>query len=168
MTVAIALHNPKFARNVAAVQRAASCYNVPRVLWSGRRVNDELTDLGRLPREERMKGYASVSMETTDRLFDATAGLTPVAVELVPGSESLVDFVHPENVVYVFGPEDGSLGRAQLGQCHAFVTIPTLHCLNLAVAVSTVLYARHAQRVMLGLEQPYKGVNGYHGEETIG
>lgn len=165
---AIGLHNPKYARNVAAVIRSASCYGATRVLWSGTRVTDEIASADRLPREERMRGYADVKTLVTERMFDATRGLTPVAIELVPGSESLIDFEHPENAFYVFGPEDGSLRRVDLGQCHRFVTIPTAHCLNLATAVSTVLYDRHAKRARLGLEKPYEGTNGYHGEENVG
>jgi len=168
MTVAIGLTNPKFARNVAAVIRSASCYEVPTVLWSGRRVTDELAKASRLPREERMKGYANVQTTITNRMFDHTRGLIPVAIELVPGAECLIEFEHPENAFYVFGPEDGSLSRADLGQCYKFVKIPTAHCLNLATAVSTVLYDRHAKRVARGLEVPYGGVNGYHGEEAVG
>src|SRR5436309_15991298 len=52
----------------------------------------------------------------------------------------------------VFGPEDGSLDRAVLGLCHRFVVIPTRPCTNLAAAVYTVLYDRHAKRVAAGLE----------------
>jgi hypothetical protein len=51
-----------------------------------------------------------------------------VAVELRRNAESLIDFVHPEHALYVFGPEDGSLGRATLAQCHRFLVIPTRHC----------------------------------------
>lgn len=54
--------------------------------------------------------------------------------------------------MYLFGPEDGSLDRAILGLCHRFVVIPTRHCTNLAAAVYTVLYDRHAKRVTAGLE----------------
>jgi len=131
------------------------------VLWSGDRVTAETGTVERLPREERMRGYADVTIERTDRMFDATAGLVPVAVELVRGSESLVTFEHPEDAFYVFGPEDGGLGRVQLGQCHKFVTIPTLHCLNLATAVSTILYDRHAKRVAAGLEREFSTVSEY-------
>jgi tRNA(Leu) C34 or U34 (ribose-2'-O)-methylase TrmL len=57
--------------------------------------------------------------------------------------------------LYVFGPEDGSLGRATLAQCHRFLVIPTRHCVNLSAAVYTVLYDRHAKRVHDGLELPH-------------
>jgi tRNA C32,U32 (ribose-2'-O)-methylase TrmJ len=55
----------------------------------------------------------------------------------------------------VFGPEDGSLGRATLAQCHRFLVIPTRHCANLSAALYTVLYDRHAKRVHDGLELPH-------------
>ena len=64
-------------------------------------------------------------------------------------------FVYPEHALYVFGPEDGSLGRATLAQCHRFLVIPTRHCANLSAAVYTVLYDRDAKRVQEGLELPH-------------
>ena len=70
-----------------------------------------------------------------------------MAVEVRENAESLPHFEHPENAVYVFGPEDGSLGRLTLQHCHRFVVLPTKHCLNLATAVSTVLYDREAKRL---------------------
>ena len=54
-------------------------------------------------------------------------------------ARSLIDFDHPERALYVFGPEDGSLDRAVLAQCHRFLVIPTKHCTNLSAAVYTVL-----------------------------
>jgi tRNA(Leu) C34 or U34 (ribose-2'-O)-methylase TrmL len=70
-------------------------------------------------------------------------------------AESLIDFVHPEHALYVFGPEDGALGRATLTKCHRFLVIPTWHCANLSAAVYTVLYDRDAKRVHDGLEPPH-------------
>jgi hypothetical protein len=40
----------------------------------------------------------------------------PVAVELRRNAEPFIEFEHPERALYVFGPEDGSLGRAVLAQ----------------------------------------------------
>lgn len=154
--VAIALNNPKYPHNVGAAVRAASCYNVPQVWFSGERVLLEVEKNGRIPREERMRGYMHVETYHGDYYFDAFegTGVTPVAIELVPGAENLIDFVHPEKALYVFGPEDGSLPSVALRHCHRFVKIPTSHCTNLAAAVYTVLYDRHAKRVSMGLESP--------------
>lgn len=149
---AIALVNPKYPHNVGAAVRAASCYGIGQVWFSGARVSLTPHPGYRLPREERMRGYKNVELRNDDRFFDRFRGVVPVAVELVPGAESLIEFEHPDDALYVFGPEDGSLNRAVLGQCYRFVTLPTRHCTNLASAVYTVLYDRHSKRVRAGLE----------------
>lgn len=100
-----------------------------------------------------MKGYRDVEMIRSERIFDAFArDVVPVAIELRAGCESLVTFEHPERALYVFGPEDGSLPRSVAPRCHRFVLIPSAHCLNLACAVSIVLYDRRVKRQQLGLE----------------
>jgi len=150
---AVVLINPKFPHNVGAAVRAASCYGVGQVWFTGDRVQLVGERRFRLPREERMRGYQEVELRHSEVPFDAfDRRAMPVAVELRRNAESLIDFVHPEHAVYVFGPEDGSLDRAVLGLCHRFVVIPTRHCTNLAAAVYTVLYDRHAKRVAAGLE----------------
>src|ERR1700751_313934 len=90
---AVALIDPKYPHNVGAALRACSCWGIGQ----------------RLPREERMKGYRSVAWARDDYVFDRfePGSVTPVAVELRPHAESLVTFEHPDDALYVFGPEDG-------------------------------------------------------------
>jgi tRNA(Leu) C34 or U34 (ribose-2'-O)-methylase TrmL len=114
-----------------------------------------------------MRGYRDVRMTHAERPFDAFPALTPVAIELRPGSESLLDFEHPDNALYVFGPEDGSLDRGVLGLCHRFVYIPARHCLNLSAAVYTVLYDRHAKRVQSGAEYAHDVADEDRGWATV-
>jgi len=139
-TPSIILCNPKYSANVGAAVRAASCFGAHQVWWTGNRVRLESGE--RLPREERMKGYKDVEMRHFDKPFEHFAGATPVAIELLPNTESLFDFVHPENAVYVFGPEDGSIDQTMRRFCHRFVRIPSKHCTNLAAAVYLVLFDR--------------------------
>lgn len=139
---ALVLLNPKYAHNVGMVVRLASCYGLGQVWFTGERVSLELSTKKRLPREERMKGYADVEIINYDYPFEQFVNATPVAVEVRERSEPLHTFEHPDNAVYVFGPEDGGIQKAQLGQCHRFVVIPTRHCLNLATAVAIVLWDR--------------------------
>jgi tRNA(Leu) C34 or U34 (ribose-2'-O)-methylase TrmL len=139
-TPAIALVNPKYPHNVGAAVRAASCFGAKQVWWTGERVR--LDTKKRLPREERMKGYQDVEMVHFDHVFEQFPRVTPVAIELRPGSETLPLFEHPDNALYVFGPEDGSIPSVVLQHCHRFVVIPTRHCINLAAAVYLVLYDR--------------------------
>lgn len=102
-----------------------------------------------------MKGYKSVEIcGNEDRPFDAFAGqdVVPVAIELKEGAECLTQFEHPENAVYVFGPEDGSIYSSYIRLCHRFVFIPSHHCLNLSAAINVVLYDRRMKRQLAGIE----------------
>ena len=150
---AIVLNNPKYAANVGAAVRAASCFGAKQVWRTGNSVR--LEDGERLPREERMKGYKDVDLRQFDYPFEHfDRGVTPVAIELLDNTECLFDFVHPENAVYVFGPEDGSIDQVTRRFCHRFVTIPTKHCTNLAAAVYLVLYDRMLKHYQATGERP--------------
>jgi tRNA(Leu) C34 or U34 (ribose-2'-O)-methylase TrmL len=147
----VILVDPRFARNVGVAVRAASAYGLPQVWFTGKRVGYDIEGIGRLPREERLKGYRTVEILHSDRPFDRfPAGTVPIAVEVKEGVGHLFDFVHPENAVYVFGPEDGSIPSVLLRHCHQHVIIPTRHCLNLSVAMGTVLYDRQCKRALAG------------------
>lgn len=145
----ILLVNPKYPHNVGAAVRAASCLDASEVSFTGDRVRLENGKRTRLPREERMKAYRDVRLEHVheEAAFDRLPeGATPVAIELRPSAELLPQFTHPENAVYVFGPEDGGLERTHLLHCHRVVVIPTRHCVNLGAAVYIVLYDRLVKR----------------------
>lgn len=140
----------KYPHNAGQAVRIASCYGVQDLWVTGNRFQLEPYDGYRLPREERMRGYGDVRLiscaDPLSALERSGVPHVPVAVELVPGAEMLPDFEHPQNAVYIFGPEDGGLPGSMLKRCHRFVKIPTRHCLNLATAVGTVLYDREAKK----------------------
>jgi tRNA(Leu) C34 or U34 (ribose-2'-O)-methylase TrmL len=147
---AIVLHEPKYPHNVGQIVRLASAYGIAQVWYSGERIREALGS--RLPREERMRRYEDVALinhpDPLARLCAAFPQACPVAVELRPGSESLVEFIHPDAAtppIYVFGPEDGSLSGPIVKRCHRFVVIPSFECLNLATSVATILYDRMAK-----------------------
>jgi tRNA(Leu) C34 or U34 (ribose-2'-O)-methylase TrmL len=145
---AVALVNPKFPHNVGAAVRAASCFGIPQVWFTGNRVSLSPTKKYRLPREERMKGYKDVELRNFDTFFEQyDRDVTPVAVELRPNAEQLPQFQHPDRAVYVFGPEDGSIPNTYLRHCHRFVVVPTKHCMNLAATIYVVLYDRMVKLV---------------------
>jgi tRNA C32,U32 (ribose-2'-O)-methylase TrmJ len=149
----IILCGPKYSHNCAAAIRAASCFDVKRLVWTGSRVDPG--PLERLPREERMKGYRDVvwNRDAADKPLEFFLDtVIPVCVELMENSEPLTTFIHPENAVYVFGPEDGGVPQVMRRLCHRFVHIQANHCLNLAAAVNVVLHDRKAKRQMSGIE----------------
>jgi len=146
----VILVNPKYGHNVGAALRACSCFGLKQLWYTGNRI--KLEDNKRLPREERFKRYQDVDLVQYDYPFDQFKNVVPIALEITPGVEMLPQFEHPENAVYVFGPEDGSIPGAMLRHCHRFVMIPTKHCTNLAAAVYITLYDRLIKRQQLGLE----------------
>jgi tRNA(Leu) C34 or U34 (ribose-2'-O)-methylase TrmL len=137
---AILLHYPKYLTNLGMIARVAGCYGAGAVWYSGKRISLEVR---RLPRELRMRQY--VQPAPIELYEEAIQSRTPVAVEVLDYAESLPDFVHPTNPLYIFGPEDGTLPAEVLRRCHRFVHIPAAHCLSLPVAVATVLYDRAAK-----------------------
>jgi len=158
MTPAIIMTNPKYPHNVGAAVRACSCYGSPLILFTGRRVSlepDKHKKGYRLPREERMKGYKDVTLLNDQYPFNRfTKDVIPVAVELRQNSEQLPFFEHPDNAVYVFGPEDGSIPQIYLKHCQRFLVIPSRHCLNLSMAIGTVLYDRRSKEMINGRYYP--------------
>lgn len=143
----------KYGRNAAGMLRCCSAYGIGQLWLTGNRWAEEFDRRGRLPREERMKAYSDVDVYRCDKpLLAFGPGVTPVGVEVMDSAEPLAWFQHPENPVYVFGPEDGSLPAGIRAACHRFLILPTGQCLNLASAVAVVLNDRKVQRQRAGLE----------------
>lgn len=146
----VLLSNPKFPANVGAVLRVVSVFGGDYLTVTGLRCHEEVKNLRRLPREERMREYRSTPLHwvragrPVSDVFDTT-GFVPVCVEVDPSAESLIDFEHPEKALYVFGPEDGSVPDGFRRASHRFVAIPSIQCLNLSTAVAIVAYDRMAK-----------------------
>jgi tRNA(Leu) C34 or U34 (ribose-2'-O)-methylase TrmL len=136
---AIGLHNPRDRRNVGAVLRAAYCFEAALVAVSGRRYKVQRTDTA--------STHVHLPLLQIDDLRLAVPyDCVPVAVERRADALPLPTYQHPRNAFYVFGPEDGDLGKSVLSWCRDVVYIPTAHSLNLAAAVNIVLYDRTAKR----------------------
>lgn len=141
---AIGLHQPKTPVNVGSALRAAGCYGAALVATSGRRYRRAPTDTTNI--------YRHLPLIQCDDLHDVIPfDCVPVAVDLIPGAVSLMDYKHPERAFYVFGPEDGTLGREILRWCRDVVYVPTNGCMNLAATVNVVLYDRASKQA--GLRQ---------------
>lgn len=138
MSAAIGLVSPKCSANVASVLRTADCFGASAVFATGIRYRRHGADTS--------GAYSRVPLIQVDNLHaHIPFAYVPVAIEIVDGCDSLPAFAHPRNALYVFGPEDGSLGRAHLSWCRHVIRIPTRLCLNLGVCVAVVLYDRAAK-----------------------
>ena len=135
---AVGLHRPKTPSNVGSVLRAAHCYGVALVAQTGMRYRYASTDTTNATKH--------LPLLQVEDLFDVVPrDCVPVAIDIVPGAVSLVDYTHPIRAYYLFGPEDGTLGEGILNRCRDRVYVPTAFCMNLAAAVNVVLYDRLAK-----------------------
>lgn len=139
----IGLHRPKTPENIGGVLRAAHCYGAHMVAISGDRVaSDKLCAATNTSKAQRH--IPVLRGELRDLI---PYGAVPVAVDLVDDAVALPDFVHPLSAFYVFGPEDGTLGKAVLDWCPHRVMVPTAICMNLSATVNVILYDRLAKRM---------------------
>jgi len=65
-----------------------------------------------------------------------------VAVELLPDAIELPSFRHPQQAVYVLGPEGGNVSDEMLERCDFKLKIPLKFCINVGVAGALVMYDR--------------------------
>lgn len=136
---AIGLHMPKTPINVGSALRAAHCYGAALVAKTGQRYRNAPTDT--------QKAYRHLPLLQVEDLFDAIPfDCVPVAVDLLPGARSLINYTHPERAFYIFGPEDSTLGEKIVSRCRDKIYVPTAFCMNLAACVNVVLYDRLAKR----------------------
>ena len=136
---AVGLFNPKHKENVGAVLRAAGNFGAAMVAYTGNRYSDSTPDTQKMVRHLPLVHAADLHELIP---FDCV----PVAVELLPGAVPLWSYAHPERAFYVFGAEDGTLGRNVTDWCRDVIYVPSRHCLNLGACVNVVLYDRTHKR----------------------
>lgn len=135
---AIGLHRPKNPLNVGSALRAAHCYGAAMVATTGERYTRAPTDPA--------KAYRHIPLVHGDDLHDMIPfDCIPVAVDLIDGARPLHTYTHPERAFYIFGPEDGTLGKPVTAWCRDVIYVPTQFCMNLAATVNVVLYDRLAK-----------------------
>ncbi len=139
--VNIGLSNPKSASNVAVILRAAGCYGVSAINYTGTRY----TYAKAFNQDTKNFRDSIPTHAVEDLLANKPNGALSVAIELVEGAVPLPEFEHPDNAYYIFGPEDGSLSQEIVDECDHVVYIPTCSSMNLAVTANVVLYDRLAK-----------------------
>lgn len=139
----VGLVNPKAAVNVGHVMRACGVYGASQVFFTGARFDKAKQFI-----TDPQKHYRHIPLMNVDDLHAVIPyDCVPVAVDLIEGAQSLVEYQHPERAFYIFGPEDGTLGRKVTDWCRDVVYVPTIGCMNLAATVNVVLYDRLAKQI---------------------
>lgn len=65
-----------------------------------------------------------------------------VAVEFLEDAVDLPSFRHPQQAVYVLGPEKANVSAEMLSRCDHVIKIPMKFCINVGVAGAIVMYDR--------------------------
>ncbi|MCG6201606.1 RNA methyltransferase [Psychromonas antarctica] len=139
--IIVGLCNPKSATNVGAVMRAAGCFFVDSVIYTGQRY-DRAVKLN----TDTKKISSTIPLSAVNDLLDhKSKTMKVICVDLIEGASPLPHFKHPENALYIFGPEDGTIDQTIIDQADAVVYVPTIGCMNLAATVNVVLYDRLAK-----------------------
>lgn len=139
--VEIGLINPKSPTNVGAVMRAAGCYQVNTVKYTGERY----ARAAKFNTDTKNR-TSSIPLVGHDNILDDLPNTRKViCVDLIEGAIALPHFEHPSDAIYIFGPEDGTIPQSVIDACDAAVYIPTVGCMNLAATVNVVLYDRLAK-----------------------
>ena len=140
--VCIGLSNPKSPENVNSVKRAAGNFRVDSILYTGKRypralkLNPATTNMSRdVSRNIPVTGVACLIDEIPENM-------KIVCVEFAEDAISLAKYQHPDQALYIFGPEDGTLSQDIINRADAVVYVPTKGCMNLAASVNVVLYDR--------------------------
>ncbi|RNF53030.1 TrmH family RNA methyltransferase [Marinomonas hwangdonensis] len=144
--VVIGLTNPKSITNVGAVMRAAGCFKVDQVWYSGERY-DRASKMTTDTKQARSYiPLVNIHALNQPSFIDAVEeDVKIVCVDLIPGATPLPAFEHPSKALYIFGPEDGTIDQKTVDRADFVVFIPTVGCLNLAASVNVLLYDRLAK-----------------------
>jgi len=107
--VYIGLSNPKSPENVGSVMRAAGNFRIDSVVYTGERYQRALNlkagsvDMARKVSQKIPLSSVSCLMQSMPK------GMKRVCVEFVEHAIPLPEYRHPDSVIYIFGPEDGSI-----------------------------------------------------------
>lgn len=131
---------------MGSILRAAGCYQAQSIRYTGERYAR-----AKAFSTDTKNAHLKIDVTHVPSVIDCIndTHLTKVAVELVEGATPLPLFEHPENALYIFGPEDGSIEQDMLDQCEHVVYIPTIGCMNLAATVNVLLYDRLAKTAVM-------------------
>lgn len=139
--VSIGLINPKSPSNVGAVMRAAGCFGVNSIYYTGQRYAKAVKF-----NTDTKNAKDNIPLTGVESIIDAISpNIKIVCVDLIEGAIPLPEYCHPENAIYIFGPEDGTISQDLIDKADDVVYVPTFGCMNLAATVNVLLYDRLAK-----------------------
>lgn len=160
--VSIGLVNPKSPDNVSSVMRSAGNFSVDSVYYTGSRYTRALRLNPDIPRMSR-KVSQGIPLTGVNCLVDSViSDMKIICVEFAENAIPLPEYQHPENALYIFGPEDSSIPQDIIDRADAVIFVPTTGCMNLAATVNVLLYDRLAKSFTLSAD-----THGFDNNELI-
>lgn len=140
----IGIENIKSSCNYGTLFRSALCFEADFLFLIGRRFKQQASNTVAAQRHLPLYEYASTDDFIRDGIpYDCRL----IGVEIAPEAKPIKDFAHPERAIYVLGAEDSGLSKKIRDKCWGLIEIPSIFCLNVAVAGSIVLYDRLLKEV---------------------
>lgn len=135
---AIGQERPKTEANLGTLWRSAYCLGANYIFTIGGRYRHQCSDT--------VKSWKNIPYFTYPDL-DAFLESRPqsarlIGVECDDNARPIETYCHPEQALYLLGPEDGGLSKRATAACSDLIRIDTLQCLNVASAGTVVLYDR--------------------------
>jgi len=141
----IGLVNPKSPENVSSVMRSAGNFCVDNVYYTGSRYPRAVRLNPDIPQMSR-KVSQGIALAGVDCLLEnVTSGTKIICVEFAENAIPLPEYQHPDNAMYIFGPEDNSIPQELIDRADDVIFIPTTGCMNLSATVNVLLYDRLAK-----------------------
>ncbi len=134
----IGIYNTKTVCNVGTLWRSAHNFGASFIFTIGRRYKKQCSDTTKAFRSIPLFHYGGFAEFRAGLPYDCRL----IAIEQSDNSVDIVGFTHPERCIYLLGAEDYGLPERILLACQGIVHIPTLRCLNVAVAGSIIMFDR--------------------------
>lgn len=139
----IGIEQSKFEVNIGTLWRSAYNMGAAFIFTIGKRYQHQHSDTTQSWRHIPLLTYRDMK----DFKDHIPYSCPVIGIELVENAQPLESFTHPPRAIYLLGPEDGSLSPKAVETCHYLVRINSVHCLNVAVAGSIVMYDRNQKRL---------------------
>ena len=138
---AIGIYNSKTPDNLGTLWRSAWNFGAAYIFTIGKRYDRQPSDTINVSKHIPLFQYKRWEDFDAARPHDCPL----IAVEQSEKSIDLTTASHPERAIYLLGAEDNGLSPVILKRCQSILHIPTLSCINVAVAGSIVMYDRKAK-----------------------
>ena len=134
----IGIYHTKTEINVGTLWRSAHNFGAAFIFTIGKRYKRQSSDTTKAWKSIPLYHYENYDDFRNGQPFDCPV----VAIEQTKTSTDIMNFVHPERVIYLLGAEDHGISESILKHCFKTIHINTPMCLNVAVAGSIIVFDR--------------------------